>query len=196
MTVDAVSEIDAITTGGKLEFKLKPSDKFKIFAGLDVFNIARDGERTRLVKLNMMGMPLPTPMEFKDKVILEGEQDGTEDSSTMEEFVIREVKSLMHPRLLEGFGKILPKISSFNHNEFSCLENLYTFDDAINFGQNWFESLRDVQGFRQRWKSLREMIEKPIRKLRKKPEWHKRMHKMLRFIREDIRLSICVRNHT
>ena len=67
-SVDAISKIDAITTGGKLEFKLIPSDKFKIFTGLDVLNIARDGERTRLVKLNMMGMPLPTPMEFKDKV--------------------------------------------------------------------------------------------------------------------------------
>ena len=68
MMTEAVSEIDATTTGGKLEFKLNPSDKFKIFTGFDILNISRDGIRTRLVKLNMMGMPLPTPIEFKDKV--------------------------------------------------------------------------------------------------------------------------------
>ncbi len=125
---------------------------------------AQIGQVIRNSKINNISKleKIKNVMEFKDKVILEDKNEDTEDSSTMEEFIVREVKSLMHPRLLEGFGKILPKISSFNHNEFSCLENLYTFDDAINFGQNWFESLRDVQGFRQRWKSLREMIEKPM----------------------------------
>lgn len=67
MMTDAVSAINATTAGGKIEFKLKPSEKFTLFTGIDAMYIARDGERTRLVKRNMMG-PLPTPMEFTDKV--------------------------------------------------------------------------------------------------------------------------------
>ena len=67
MMTDAVSAINATTAGGKVEFKLKPTENFTLFTGLDAMYIGRDGERTRLVKRNMMG-PLPTPMEFKDKV--------------------------------------------------------------------------------------------------------------------------------
>jgi len=67
MMTDAVSEINATTAGGKIEFKLKPGEKLTLFTGIDAMHIARDGERTRLVKRNMMG-PLPTPMEFIDKV--------------------------------------------------------------------------------------------------------------------------------
>ena len=67
MMTDAISAINATTAGGKIELKLKPGEKFTLFTGLDAMLIARDGERTRLVKRNMAG-PLPTPMEFIDKV--------------------------------------------------------------------------------------------------------------------------------
>ncbi len=67
MMTDAISAINATTAGGKIELKLKPGEKFTLFTGLDAMHIARDGERTRLVKRNMAG-PLPTPMEFIDKV--------------------------------------------------------------------------------------------------------------------------------
>ncbi|MBT8298240.1 MAG: TonB-dependent receptor, partial [Maribacter sp.] len=67
MMTEAVSEINATTSGGKLEFKLKPSENLTLFTGIDAMYIARDGERKRLVKRNMMG-PLPTPLEFIDKV--------------------------------------------------------------------------------------------------------------------------------
>lgn len=67
MMTEAVSTIDAITAGGKLELQLKPSEKLTLFTGIDMLHIARDGLRNRLVKRNMMG-PLPTPIEFTDKV--------------------------------------------------------------------------------------------------------------------------------
>ena len=67
MMTEAISAIDAITAGGKVEFKLKPSEKLALYTGVDVLHIARDGDRTRLVKRNAMG-PLPTPREFTDKV--------------------------------------------------------------------------------------------------------------------------------
>ncbi|MGB5206052.1 TonB-dependent receptor domain-containing protein [Eudoraea sp.] len=64
---EAVSAIDATTAGGKVELKLKPVNKLILYTGIDLLNIARDGQRTRLVKRNMMG-PLPSPVEFIDKV--------------------------------------------------------------------------------------------------------------------------------
>ncbi len=67
MMVDALSAIDATTAGGKVELKLRPSEKLSLYTGVDALHIARDGQRTRLVKRNAMG-PLPMPMEFTDKV--------------------------------------------------------------------------------------------------------------------------------
>lgn len=67
MMTEAVSTIDAITAGGKIELKLKPFENLILYTGVDMLHIARDGERIRLVKRNTMG-PLPTPKEFIDKV--------------------------------------------------------------------------------------------------------------------------------
>ena len=68
MMMEAISAVEATTIGGKLELNWKPLEKLNVFSGLDAMHIARDGGRTRLVKLNMMGMPLPMPMTFNDKV--------------------------------------------------------------------------------------------------------------------------------
>ncbi len=67
MMMEAASAVDAVTAGGKIELNWKPFEKLNIFSGLDALHIARNGGRTRLVKV-MNGNPLPTPMEFNDKV--------------------------------------------------------------------------------------------------------------------------------
>lgn len=67
MMMEATSAVNATTIGGKIELKWLPSEKLKLFSGLDVLHVARDGGRTRLVKF-MNGNPLPTPMLFNDKV--------------------------------------------------------------------------------------------------------------------------------
>ncbi|GAK76471.1 TonB-dependent receptor [Nonlabens ulvanivorans] len=68
MMTEAISTIDATTAGGKVEFKMKPTEKWILYGGLDALLIARDGGRTRTVKRNMMGDLLPEPMVFQDKV--------------------------------------------------------------------------------------------------------------------------------
>ncbi|AXG69824.1 catecholate siderophore receptor CirA [Kordia sp. SMS9] len=68
MMTEAISTIDARTAGGKVEMTLTPSKEVTIFTGIDAFLVARDGSRNRLVKLNMMGMELPQPMNFTDKI--------------------------------------------------------------------------------------------------------------------------------
>lgn len=67
-TTGALSTIDATTAGGKIEFKMKPTDKWILYSGVDAMLIARDGGRTREVKRNMMGNLLPEPIIFQDKV--------------------------------------------------------------------------------------------------------------------------------
>lgn len=68
MMTEATSSVNATTIGGKFEMNWQPSKKLDLFGGLDAILISRDGGRTRAVKLNMMGMPLATPMVFNDKV--------------------------------------------------------------------------------------------------------------------------------
>ncbi len=68
MRMEASSAVEATTYGGKLEVKLRPFEDFTVYTGLDVYNVARDGSRLRLVKLDMMGNPLVFPMTFEDKV--------------------------------------------------------------------------------------------------------------------------------
>jgi iron complex outermembrane receptor protein len=67
-TMDAVSKVNATTYGGKLETEWDFTDKWKLFAGIDMVNLSRDGGRDRLVKKNMAGVLLATPMAFYDKV--------------------------------------------------------------------------------------------------------------------------------
>ncbi|MFC2109061.1 TonB-dependent receptor domain-containing protein [Bacteroidota bacterium] len=67
MMIDAVSEVNATTIGGKFEMNWQPSKKLNLFTGLDAMLVSRDGGRTRTVKV-MNGNPLPMPMTFNDKV--------------------------------------------------------------------------------------------------------------------------------
>lgn len=69
MTTEAVSEVDALTMGGRFELEWRPVDDLELYTGLDALSVGRTGERTRLVKRNMMtGEELPMPMEFVDQV--------------------------------------------------------------------------------------------------------------------------------
>ncbi len=67
MMMEAESGVEATTIGGKIEMNWQPSENLNLFSGIDVMNIARDGERTRLVKI-MNGTALANPMTFNDKV--------------------------------------------------------------------------------------------------------------------------------
>lgn len=67
-TTGALSTIDATTAGGKLELTMQPTEKWTLYSGLDALLIARDGIRIRTVKRNMMGVALPEPLVFNDKV--------------------------------------------------------------------------------------------------------------------------------
>jgi len=67
MMMEAESGVEATTIGGKIEMNWQPAKELNIFSGIDVMNIARDGERIRLVKI-MNGNTLENPVTFNDKV--------------------------------------------------------------------------------------------------------------------------------
>ena len=66
--MDAKTPVTSNSYGGKVEVKLKSAEKFLTYAGLDAEIIKRDGERTRIVKKNMMGVTLDPPLVYTDKV--------------------------------------------------------------------------------------------------------------------------------
>lgn len=69
MMMEAVSEVDATTLGGRIELEWRPVENVKLYTGVDAFSVGRTGNRTRLVKRNMMtGELLPMPMTLVDKV--------------------------------------------------------------------------------------------------------------------------------
>ncbi len=68
MRTEAVSTVDADTFGGRVELEWIPATDFKLFTGIDAFAVGRQGERNRLVKMNMNGDPLAVPMEFTDDI--------------------------------------------------------------------------------------------------------------------------------
>jgi iron complex outermembrane receptor protein len=67
-TSEAIAKVNATTYGGKLETEWDLSPKWKLFTGIDMVNLSRDGGRDRLVKKNMAGVTLPTPLAFYDKI--------------------------------------------------------------------------------------------------------------------------------
>jgi iron complex outermembrane receptor protein len=67
MMMEAASAVEATTIGGKLEMNWQPRKDVNLFSGIDLMNIARDGGRTRYVKI-MNGNTLADPVTFNDKV--------------------------------------------------------------------------------------------------------------------------------
>ncbi len=67
-TSEAIAKVNATTYGGKLETEWDLLPKWKLFTGIDMVNLSRDGGRDRLVKKNMAGVTLPAPLAFYDKI--------------------------------------------------------------------------------------------------------------------------------
>jgi iron complex outermembrane receptor protein len=65
---EAVAPVEATTAGGRFELEWKLDEFWTLFTGTDALLISRDGQRNRLVKQNMMGMPLDPPLAFTDKI--------------------------------------------------------------------------------------------------------------------------------
>lgn len=60
--------VNATSTGGKAELNWNFGSKVKLFTGIDFAGLERNGNRTRIVKKNMAGVTLATPLTYSDKI--------------------------------------------------------------------------------------------------------------------------------
>lgn len=66
-TTGAISPVQSWTSGGKAELVIRPSEKIRIYTGVDANLRGREGDRTRVVKI-MNGIELSTPKTFVDEI--------------------------------------------------------------------------------------------------------------------------------
>ena len=114
---EAIAPVEATTYGGKLESEWKFGEKWRLFYGIDAVNIERDGGRNRLVKVNMMGNPLPNPMSFYDKI--------WQDSYIHTYGNFAEAKYYMAPKTTLTFGTRIDWVISEIRDIDQSFANLY-----------------------------------------------------------------------
>ena len=130
-TSEAISKVNATTYGGKLEAEWQMIPKLKVFTGLDMVNLSRDGGRDRLVKKLASGAVLPTPKAFYDKVW----QDSY--NNTLGAFA--EAKWLVSTQSVVTFGARLDFVSSDAQDLDDSFAKLYPNvekRDETNFSGN------------------------------------------------------------
>ncbi|MGB2684968.1 MAG: TonB-dependent receptor [Olleya sp.] len=116
MMMEASSAVDATTIGGKLELNWKPLEKLNIFSGLDAMHVARDGGRTRIIKI-MNGTMLATPITFNDKV--------WQDSYITDLGVFTEAKYSINPKTIITAGVRYDHVTSDIQDPEADFEALY-----------------------------------------------------------------------
>lgn len=150
-TSEAIAKVNATTYGGKLETEWDLSTKWKLFTGIDMVNLSRDGGRDRLVKKNMAGVTLPTPLAFYDKV-WQDSYNNTFGTFAEAKWFISE-KSIVNlgarvdfvasdaQDLDASFAKLYPNIDKRNETNFSgtisykrLISPDYTFEIAFGRG--------------------------------------------------------------
>ena len=115
--IEAISMVKATTYGGKLEAEWKLNNKWRLFSGIDVTNLSRDGQRERLVKMNMTGEALAMPMEFKDKV--------WQDSYINDYGVFAETRFILNKKNIFNFGARIDHIVSESRDPEESFAELY-----------------------------------------------------------------------
>ena len=122
-------------------------------------HVLRNSEKEKIKKLSI----IKRIMEFKEKILIDN-NNSNQSVDSDEETINIYLKGLLGADLVEGFGKILPRSSSFIESQQATLDTIYNFDQAIDHAQKWFSALNMARGNRERWSSLRNMIETPINK--------------------------------
>ena len=102
--VEALSALSAVMYGMKTEAEFDLNLKWKVFAGVDITNLSRQGGRDRLVKKNMAGTPLPSLVVFFDKI--------WQNSSTNTLGIFSEWKWFLTEKSMFNFGVRLDNVSS------------------------------------------------------------------------------------
>jgi len=95
-TSSAEALVNATSTGAKVETSWDFGSKVKLFTGADYSGLSRMGDRTRIVKKNMAGVVLPSPLTYIDKI--------WQNSSLYQSGVFAEGKYFISPNDILNYG--------------------------------------------------------------------------------------------
>ncbi len=95
-------------------------------------------------------------IKFEKSINIEGETE-----SKGGEFLNKEINGLVEPKLLDSFSLMISDIKKFQMNEMESLESLFSFDDALDYAQDYINTLEKIKGNQMQWKSLLSLIKKP-----------------------------------
>ena len=95
-TSSAEALVNATSTGAKVEASWDFGSKTKLFTGADYSGLSRMGDRTRIVKKNMAGVVLATPLTYTDKI--------WQNSSLYQSGVFAEGKYFISPNDILNYG--------------------------------------------------------------------------------------------
>ncbi len=145
---EAVTPVTSKSFGGRLEFGLKPGEKFVQFTGLDYNYTNKEGQRNRLVKINgCTGDTLPKPKQFADKV--------WQDSKMSDLGVFFENKYQLSSRLLWVIGGRFDFVSYAIDDPAADFSELYNGniqpDNDYNFSMNTSLTWQFDPGFYVQW---------------------------------------------
>lgn len=99
-------------------------------------------------------------IKFQETIeISEQKSEVTED-----EYILKEIPGLFPPEILEGLGKMIRYIKPVDLSKIEQLESQYSFDEALDYAQEWIRLIEFIRGTRHRWKTLNDLISEPIEK--------------------------------
>src|SRR6056297_1576357 len=117
-------------------------------------HVIRKSELNFIEKLNL----ILEIMRFEKTISLDEEKNPNLES----EFLKREIKGLVEPKIIEGLSPIITKTTKFQMSQMESLESLFTFDDALQYAEEYIDVLSEIRGNRHQWKSLLQLIREPV----------------------------------
>jgi hypothetical protein len=121
-------------------------------------HVLRDASLDYLTRLELTKKVL----SFQHKIQLDSnnEENGLSD----EEFIQKEIKGIVNSNFIQGLNRIINYVKEFPIADFSTLESVYSFDNALNSAQMFIQSLEFSQGNKHRWDTTKKLVEDPTEK--------------------------------
>ncbi|MHA1775827.1 MAG: coiled-coil domain-containing protein [Promethearchaeota archaeon] len=99
-------------------------------------------------------------IKFQETIEISEQQTDVSDN----EYLIKKIPGLFPPEILNGLGKMMKYVKPVDLSKIEQLESQYSFDDALDYAQEWIELLNFIRGTKHRWKTLIDLVTEPIEK--------------------------------
>lgn len=126
-----------------------------------VGHVLRDPTQNHLQQLDLVKKVLL----FQHTIQMENNAETGANGSDAE-FIPREIKGIVNRGFLEGIYKLINLVKEFPIADFSTLESVLNFENALNSAQKFVNSIEECKGNRLRWETARKLVETPVEKWR------------------------------